>query len=65
MTLYKFLIDQMAKYASESMHNIRDDKEFYKSLGKCEMCKTLINELSDETLKTEVITRHESLKKGE
>lgn len=65
MTLFDLLIDQVLTETKLAVDNIRDTKEFYKGLGRVEMCNRLVNMLSDDTLKMEVTTRYEALKKGE
>ena len=65
MTLYNLLVDQVSTEAKLAVDNIRDSKEYYKGLGRIEMCDKLFNMLSDDTLNMEVTTRHEALKKGE
>lgn len=65
MTLFDLLIDQVSTETKLAVDNIRDNKEFYKGLGRMEMCDKLVSMLSDDTLKMEVTTRLEVLKKGE
>ena len=62
MTLYDFLVEQMGEHAESACNNlIGDDNEFYKDLGRIDMCDHIIKTLSDENLKMEVKTRHNAL----
>lgn len=65
MTLFDLLSDQVLTEHKSAVDNIRDTKEFYKGVGRIEMCSRLLAMLSDDTLKMKVTTRHEALKKGE
>lgn len=65
MTLFDLLAYEVSTGYKSAVDNIRDNKEFYKYLGNVEICNKLIAMLSDDTLKMEVTTRHEVLKKGE
>lgn len=65
MTLFELLVDKLSTETKLAVDNILDDGEFYKALGGVKMCSKLITMLSDETLKMEVTSRHEVLKKGE
>lgn len=62
MTLYQLLVDKMLDHASNAIRNIFADK--YKSseyFGRSQMCDELIKLLSEETLRTEVLTKEEEL----
>lgn len=63
MTLFRLLLDEMKGRVAHSANVIHDDKAFYKEIGKAEMCRDLIDMLSDDTLATEVKHRLEVLKK--
>lgn len=62
MTLYEFLVDQMTTQVKMAIDNFGNNNEFHKHIGRAEMCDELIKMLSDDTLKMEVITRHERLR---
>lgn len=63
MTLYDFLVDHLCKYARMATNSIGNYSNFYKNLGGVETCDYLINRLSDESLKIEIITRDKVFKK--
>ena len=63
MTLYQFLIEEEWKYTGKTIDTMfGTDKEYYKNVGRYEMCGLLREALSDETLNMEVKTRAEVLK---
>lgn len=57
MKLYELLTFAETIYIDKAYHDIRDDKAFYKALGRVDMCDELLKLLSDEILKMEVETR--------
>lgn len=65
MTLYDLLSNQISVEAKVANDNFFNNDEFYKALGGVKMCSKLITMLSDDTLKMEVMSRHDALKKGE
>jgi hypothetical protein len=63
MTLIDLIQKQSEKYMEQAVYYLnRSDKEFYKSIGRVDMCNDLCKMLSDETLKMEVKTRYDVLK---
>lgn len=68
MTLYEFLIEQKCEHVKSAFDKlIGNGEEFYKDLGRIYMCDHIFKVLSDESLKMEVKTRHDTLSnsKGE
>lgn len=62
MTLYQLLVDKMLDHTSNSIRNIFTDKDKSSEyFGRSQMCDDLIKLLSEETLKTEVLTKEEAI----
>ena len=62
MTLYDFLVDQLAAYGRTACDNFGNREKVNRCIGAMEACDKVIKMLSDETLKTEVIQRYEAIK---
>lgn len=67
MTLYDLLVELKSESLKNGFDLIRDldEKEFYKTLGRIDICNKIFELLSDETLNVEVKTRHSVMKKNE
>ena len=57
MTLYDVLVDKMAEHTVKAIKSFSDSKQISKHVSASEMCKELIDLLSDDTLGMEVTTR--------
>ena len=64
MTLLTFLIDKQAEHTAKALKNFSADKVFYEHTAKAKCISDILGELSDETLKTKIITRVEAITKG-
>ena len=66
MTLYNLLVDKLTDNTAKALSCICKDRDkFNEYYGRARMCDELIKMLSDNTLKTEVITRIAAITKGE
>lgn len=66
MTLYEVLVELKIKYLRGAIDTfVTDDTEYYKNIGRMDMCNKIFELLSDETLNVEIKTRSDMLIKGE
>ncbi len=66
MTLYELLVELKTRYLREAIDTfVTGDTEYYKNIGRMDMCNQIFELLSDETLNMEIKTRSDMLIKGE
>lgn len=66
MSLYELLVELKTKYLREAIDTfVTGDTEYYKNIGRMDMCNKIFELLSDETLNMKIKTRSDMLIKGE
>jgi hypothetical protein len=64
MTLHKLLVNKMGEHISDAMRNLlKDNDKYHEHMGRAKLCDELITLLSEETLRTEAITKAEAVAK--